>query len=443
MKTVTLPIICSGRLLEVPIDDILVEAYSLTYEVVFKIPTGVAFDHAVLDKGSYDDATNTWSMNSVQKGELLQGFFYFTVTDDSKAPFDFKYTPKDLQEECVRVEGLTCYDLSCCETAVIARDSEVVVPKGQTLTDIDVSTNDDECTSRTYQWLTDAGGTVTGTPTSATFTPDASFCGTKVAEYGLYCNGKLKDTARLFIRVSCAAPTTQWFTMPPDTIFAGNVAVADLICTEGADSTFHLKDAPTANGGVTYATNTSDCTVTDWNQVTGNFQLTCINGYTGLVYFEYFIRCTANSLSYDTGAGQQVVNVTSDFPFSSSVPVSSSAAASSSAAPSSSGLFSSSAAASSSATSSLAAASSSAAPSSSVALAPSSSNPTSSSVPYSSSQPVSSSAPVSSGVPASSSFTFLSSSAIPSSSPVASSSNEPSSSNISASSSATPSSSAP
>lgn len=438
IKDINIPIICPGTVLEIPVEEILVTANAIDFAIVVTVPAGVTFSHAVLPKGSYDAGTDTWNVGSVTNGELIQGLLYYTVVDDSKAPFEFSFTigtSEVCEGYCVKVSGLTCYQLSCCESAVQARDSDLVAPPGQAVGPINVTINDGLCANRTFAWLNDAGGKVTGTPEAAVYTPDAEFFGTQIAEYGLYCSGKLTDTARVHLATTYAAVTTQWNLMPTNSVYAGNVRVADLGCTNGGVTTVHLKNAPTADGAVIYATTDPDCTVTEWNINTGNYQLTCINSVEAVVLWDYFIRCEKHGKTWDSGPGQEIVSVTASFPFSSSRITSSSGAPSSSIAPSSSGLLSSSVPASSSApasssdTSSVlppsSSATSSIVPESSSELIPSSDPAASSSLPFSSSNPTSSSTPVSSGTPTSSSFAFLSSSQVTSSSaPVSSSTAE-------------------
>lgn len=429
MKIVTLPLIATGQLIEVPITDVLVTNNAINFYIEFSIPAGVTYDSSSLPKGSYDSGTNRWNVGSVTAGELLQGLLYFTVTDDSKAPFEFVLTTSHsaTYEPCIKITGPTCYQLQPCISAgSLARDSELVGVVGETVGPIDLTVNDGNCANKTYSWLNNANGALGGTPDAATYTPAALFFGTQIGEYGLYCNGQLTDTARVHLATSYAACTTQWVLSPTNAIYTGNVATSDLNCTNGAVTTYHLKNAPTADGPVMYDTTSSDVKVTNWNQATGDYQATSINSFEGVVFFDYFMRCTINGKSWDSFPGQEVLSVTASFPFSSSVtpsssnPVSSSVPGSSSLTVSSSNPASSSAPASSSNTSSMTPPSSSATssivPPSSSVLIPSSNPAASSSVAFSSSAPTSSSVPVSSGTPPSSSFAFLSSSNVPSSS---------------------------
>lgn len=428
IKEINIPIICQGSVLEVPVEGILVQAASVSYAIKVEVPAGLTYSHAALPKGSYDSATDTWNVGSVSKGELVEGLLYYTVVNDAVAPFEFSFLVDDqnlCSGTCVKITGLTCYQLSCCDQATLGGDFQLVAPVNATVSGIDVTANTGSCYNQTFAWLNTAGGKVTGTPQSASYTPGEYF-GSEFAEFGIYCNGRLKDTARVHLCTTYAAPTTQYSLVPTNAVSAGNVGSADLRCTCGGGTTWHLKNAPTGQGDLIYLTSNADVTVTNWDQNTGNYQVQVVNSYEGLAVFDYFMRCTANGQTWDSSPGQEIIESNSAFPFSSSNVASSSGAPSSSAAPSSSQLVSSSVPASSSDTSSVippsSSATSSVVPASSSILIPSSNPAASSSVPFSSSNPVSSSVPASSGVPASSSFAFLSSSNAPSSSQPASSS---------------------
>lgn len=440
--TINIPIIYQGLVIEVPITGIINDSGSLiqNYTIQVSVPSGVSYSSASLPKGSYNSTTNTWNVGTVQNGELVEGLLYFEVVNASLAPYEFNLNINGVQNcKCVRIEGLTCYQLAnCTSTGELARDAMIVAPPDSTVGPIDVTSNDQTCSNQTFLWLNTAGGKIAGTPQAATYTP-GSFYGSEIAEYGLYCDGILTDTATVLLTTTYAACTTQWVLMTANSLYAGNVGESDLRCTNNGTTTWHLKNAPTAQGSISYLTTSADVEIIEWDQVTGNYQARAINSFEGVVFFDYFMRCTINGQSWDSSPGQEIISVSASFPFSSSVAVSSSNVVSSSNAASSSGIISSSAPASSSgspsssATSSQPPASSSALPASSSAtssiippssseLIPSSNPAASSSLPFSSSVPVSSSIPVSSGTPPSSSFTFLSSSQVTSSSQPASSS---------------------
>lgn len=200
--------------------------------------------------------------------------------------------------------------------AADAKDDYFVGVKDTPIVGLDVSGNDSVCgpTSFTtsYQWTgtpTDTiyGGTLSGTPDNATYTPAIGFCGVDAKEYEIICTPTgggapvSLGTANAYFSVSCAAAVDDSeISLDVDTPFNGNVSGNDFTCTNGGATTFHLAVDDTLDGVVniplnecTLSTPLTDVAITSWDQATGDYVVTPTNGFVGTGCFEYFIRCTA------------------------------------------------------------------------------------------------------------------------------------------------------
>ena len=169
-----------------------------------------------------------------------------------------------------------------------------------------------------------SAGTVSGTPTSGTFTSSAGFCGTASRPYAQLCDADTVNKARVYFNVICALAVNDEFSTQGDTINA-NVSTNDIACTNGGISTYHLVSNPSAHG---YGLNipvyqcSGDCPsgstivahLTHWDTLTGAFTLDTTT-YSKDMCFRYFIRCK-NSVpqmaTMDTGC----VKILSQLPIS-------------------------------------------------------------------------------------------------------------------------------
>jgi len=169
----------------------------------------------------------------------------------------------------------------------------------------DNSTNDTLCTAgiTTYQWTNPAHpgaqGTITGTPTSFTYTPSNGFVGTGYTQYDILCSGIVIDTATVYLLVAKGQAAPDNFQTQKDTPITETVTDAAIPCNNGATTTYHLLSNPGGAGVLTEQTKNcataaaiTDVRVTGWDQSTGVFTVTPMNGFTGDACFEYFVRCT-------------------------------------------------------------------------------------------------------------------------------------------------------
>lgn len=169
-----------------------------------------------------------------------------------------------------------------------------------------------------------SAGTVSGTPTSGTFTSAAGFCGTASRPYAQLCDADTVNKARVYFNVICALAVNDEFSTQGDTVNA-NVSTNDIACTNGGITTYHLVSNPTAHG---YGLNipvyqcSGDCPsgttivahLTHWDTLTGAFTLDTTT-YSKDMCFRYFIRCkntVPQMATMDTGC----VKILSQLPIS-------------------------------------------------------------------------------------------------------------------------------
>ena len=169
-----------------------------------------------------------------------------------------------------------------------------------------------------------SAGTVSGTPTSGTFTSAAGFCGTASRPYAELCDADTVSRARVYWNVICALAVNDEFSTQGDTVNA-NVSTNDIACTNGGITTYHLVSNPTAHG---YGLNipiyqcSGDCPsgttivahLTHWDTLTGAFTLDTTT-YSKDMCFRYFIRCkntVPQMATMDTGC----VKILSQLPIS-------------------------------------------------------------------------------------------------------------------------------
>ena len=206
-----------------------------------------------------------------------------------------------------------------------ANDDYFVGVKDTSLTGVDVSTNDSGCNPgavTTYQWkngtTTVYGGTVSGTPDNATYTPPTGFCGVDAMTYELLCDGIVFPEATAYFSISCGAAVGDGFSsLLINTPFEGGVSDNDFTCTNGGMTSYHLVEDDTLNGAVVAGTEDcdsgitiNDVTITTWDQNTGNFTISPTNDWFGTACFQYFIRCTSpGGDTYDTAPATTVFEV--------------------------------------------------------------------------------------------------------------------------------------
>lgn len=195
-------------------------------------------------------------------------------------------------------------------------DDYYSVVQGDSLTGLDVSTNDIACSVgvTTYTWngalFPASAGTITGNPASGfKFVASPFFCGVAHRDYDQNCDGVFNYTATAYFYVSCGnAIDDDWTTL--DTIFKENVGGNDAPCSNGGVTTWHILNHLTSHGtglsiapfncigGCPGSTPDTDALITAWDTITGAFTLTLPGDFSDEVCFQYVMKCKAGGKTY-------------------------------------------------------------------------------------------------------------------------------------------------
>ena len=124
-------LIYTGQTICVPVDEVKNNSGVTATDVIVKldkVPDGLSFSSTNLTKGTYDENSRIWSIGSLTPLQVISGLFCFTVTDDSKAPFQLNFTVglsefcdtcDDNNKYCATVDGLTVTDLVNAGLAIV------------------------------------------------------------------------------------------------------------------------------------------------------------------------------------------------------------------------------------------------------------------------------------------------------------------------------------
>lgn len=149
-----------------------------------------------------------------------------------------------------------------------------------------------------------SAGTVSGTPTSGTFTSAAGFCGTASRPYAELCDADTVSRARVYWNVICADAVNDMKEFSETSLpLNGSVKTNDVSCTNGGSTTYHLVSNPTAHGtglnipiyecdkvGCPYIPLTQIDKITAWDTLTGNYTIDSTTSVDNMC-FRYFIKC--------------------------------------------------------------------------------------------------------------------------------------------------------
>lgn len=114
IKNVKLDLICKDTILELVLEEVYLHDKQ-NLQIRLDVPQGVKFDKAILPCGNYDNNTHIWTYGNIAANTLVQAKFYFIVTSDLFAPFEFTFytLPEDQQfGVCTKFSGLTCSDIA-------------------------------------------------------------------------------------------------------------------------------------------------------------------------------------------------------------------------------------------------------------------------------------------------------------------------------------------